>query len=247
MNKWNDADCNVLQNEVDNAAEYTYLKIRAGNYCNKNFYKNHDKGAQASGKSLLNHSLLTIKDKKYLKLQSIGPNGEWLGNAPAEDKTTLKSDGWRAIKIINSEFVIVNNFNLVGPSLNINGVEATKDRERISGHIEGGSNHGALTGCALPAGKLEADCDTQGWQAECKWSESKGCLGRAKGYYRGVGIEINESMCVNIYKNDVHHFPGSGIKVNKSDSITISSNNVYGNNWWNSGGSSALVFSESVG
>jgi len=36
-----DAECDVLQNAVDNAAEYSLIKIKAGNpYCNKNYFKN---------------------------------------------------------------------------------------------------------------------------------------------------------------------------------------------------------------
>jgi hypothetical protein len=37
-----DDDCDVLQNAVDAAAEYTILSLQPGLYCNKNWYKNID-------------------------------------------------------------------------------------------------------------------------------------------------------------------------------------------------------------
>ena len=47
--------------------------------------------------------------------------------------------------------------------------------------------------------------------------------------------------------NEIHHCPGSAIRGDLCDNVTISNNVVYGNIWWTTSGSSAIVFAESHG
>ena len=47
--------------------------------------------------------------------------------------------------------------------------------------------------------------------------------------------------------NEVHHCTGSGIRCDRCDDVTIENNIVYGNTWWTSSASSAVVFAEAKG
>ena len=52
---------------------------------------------------------------------------------------------------------------------------------------------------------------------------------------------------IEIDGNTVHHCPGSGIRADRVDNVTISNNVVYGNIWWTTSASSAIVFAETLG
>jgi hypothetical protein len=47
--------------------------------------------------------------------------------------------------------------------------------------------------------------------------------------------------------NWVHHCTDSGIRCDQCDDVTITNNQVYGNQWWTTSGSSAIVFAEALG
>ena len=74
-----------------------------------------------------------------------------------------------------------------------------------------------------------------------------GCLGKSFSYFTGIGIAFKESYKIDVMNNEIHHCPGSAIWGDLCDNVTISNNVVYGNIWWTTSGSSAIVFAESHG
>lgn len=70
------------------------------------------------------------------------------------------------------------------------------------------------------------------------------CLGDTWSYYAGKGIDIKRSSDVLITGNEVHHCTDSGIRCDVCDDVTIQDNIVYGNTWWTTSASSAVVFAE---
>ena len=101
-------------------------------------------------------------------------------------------------------------------------------------------------GCGGWSGsETQESCDAK---AGCSWSTSlKYCYGDNYSYFAGTGIGIRSSTDVTIYNNEVHHCTGSGIRADTSDNITINSNLVYGNIWWTTSASSAIVIAEAQG
>jgi hypothetical protein len=86
----------------------------------------------------------------------------------------------------SSENIKIVNLAFEGPNLNINGEEATLNRQRISGRVEGGVDNGQDFGCFLY--KTQSECPST-WRDDCRWSSTKQeCLGKNFSYYSGAGI-----------------------------------------------------------
>ena len=73
------------------------------------------------------------------------------------------------------------------------------------------------------------------------------CLGKTFSYFTGIGISFKESTEIDVSYNEIHHCPGSAIRGDQCDNVRINDNVVYGNIWWTTSGSSAIVFAESIG
>ena len=182
---WGTANCDVIQNAVDAAPDGTLFKIKTGNYCNEDYYLNYGLGAEAAGKTINNGNLLEIDGRTNLQFAGVDENGNcFAGTEGPDDKPQLLADGSNAIKISNnSSHINIIDLTFVGTNLNINGVEATANRQSITGRIEGGANNGQDTGCFVY--KSQGDCPTA-WNQSCRWSSSKSeCLGKNYAYYSG--------------------------------------------------------------
>ena len=149
---WDKNTCNPLQDAVDAAEPYTWIKVYPGTYCNKNFYKNAGLSgkADADAKALRNPVLLKVT-KPYIKIEGVSSEGKTLsGDVLDNDVPLLKADGWGAIQIKNTSHVTVKYLELEGPNLTVDGPEASANRVRISGHIDtAGPDYGKLTGCSV--------------------------------------------------------------------------------------------------
>ena len=222
---WVWSDCNVLQQAINNASDYTTIELKPGTYCNNGYYIQ----SKSDPSEYQNGTLASIQDKKHLTIKGLWENGE---------RPVLKFDGWYGIKITTSENIIIHNLEVQGVNLRIDGVEATANRDRMTGLDDGGC--GGYDGTAT-----EDECNAV---ENCTWSSTLGyCYGDLFSYYSGIGIAVEDSDTVHIRLCEVHHCPGSGIRADRSDNISIYNNLVYGNTWWTTAAPSALTFAEATG
>lgn len=215
-----DEVCNTIQTAVDAAAEYTEIRVRAGDYCTQNWFQNTD-----TPTSLSNPALVTISDRTNLKL--VGDD--------FDNKPKLCVDGSAGIQISSSTGITVQYLEVVGPARNITGEDASANRQRITGRNPD-------TGCGL---NDETVCDTVDG---CQWNSSLSyCLGDVYPYYSGMCLKAETSSDLLIDGNELHHCTSSGIYCSQVDDATISNNSIYGNTWWTHSATSGVVIANSQG
>lgn len=116
--EWTSDDiCNPIQKAIDEASEFTIIRIREGTYCNKNFYKN-----AYGATSLKNSNGVNVENRQNLII---------IGDTPKKPK--LMIDGWSGFKISNSQFIEISNIEVEGNARRITGEEATNNRIRLTG------------------------------------------------------------------------------------------------------------------
>lgn len=133
----------------------------------------------------------------------------------------IKFDGRGGILIDeNVDYIIIDGFEVEGPSANIDYDMAFADR--------------------VYKVQVSEDLNEDGTEnTETRYNNS---------YFSGKGIwgGYDAHKYIIIKNNVVHDTPGSGIRFNDSDYITIENNTVYNTTWWTSSASSAIVYAETI-
>lgn len=100
--KWtSDAECNVIQQAINDAQEYTIISLKSGTYCNKKF---HEGGITAPG-GFKHQALAKILNTNNLKIE-----------AADGAKPLLKVDGWSGIQIKNVHGITIKGLEIEGPA-----------------------------------------------------------------------------------------------------------------------------------
>lgn len=151
------------------------------------------------------------------------------------DRPKIIFNGQGGIKLgkdssnLGVSYVIVEGFEVVGPSASIDYNKAIMNRRyKVTLH-EDPENHND---------HLDADNDGNREQI----------LKHNLSYFSGKGIwgGYDSHHHIIIRNNIVHDTPGSGIRFNDSDHVLIENNTVYNTTWWTSSASSAIVFAETI-
>ena len=151
------------------------------------------------------------------------------------DRPKIIFNGQGGIKLgkdssnVGVSYVIVEGFEVVGPSASIDYTKAIMNRRyKVTLH-EDPENHND---------HLDADNDGNREQI----------LKHNLSYFSGKGIwgGYDSHHHIIIRNNIVHDTPGSGIRFNDSDHVLIENNTVYNTTWWTSSASSAIVFAETI-
>jgi parallel beta-helix repeat protein len=151
------------------------------------------------------------------------------------DRPKIIFDGQGGIKLgkdssnVGVSYVIVEGFEVVGPSSSIDYNKAiTNRRYKVTLH-EDPENHND-----------HLDADNNGNREQI--------IKHNLSYFSGKGIwgGYDSHHHIIIRNNTVHDTPGSGIRFNDSDHVLIENNTVYNTTWWTSSASSAIVFAETI-
>jgi hypothetical protein len=111
--KYWDEHCRSLQEAIDEAEEYTVLKIDLGTFCSQHFVT----------EDAFDLPIVVIKNKKHLKLVK---NRDTL-------RGKLKVYGSSAIHIEDSEDILIEQLDIEGNARTISGEEAAAERDRVTG------------------------------------------------------------------------------------------------------------------